>query len=141
MSRILVCIISVLLLQISSLAAHDFELCGTDHLGISVVDIQPDPVNSGASFTVSVSGSPDQLISSGTLKLDIYLGSKDLYSLSYDICTEVGLTCPIQAGQPFTASITETLPKLPKITVKAVCTAEDSSGQQLTCVQTDVQIV
>jgi hypothetical protein len=67
--------------------------------------VKPDPAVSGQSVEVSMTGTPDIDISGGTATLKVkYLGLTVLNE-DFDICSDLGASCPLKAGQAISSTI------------------------------------
>jgi hypothetical protein len=97
-------------------AAHDFKNCAsetTDHLGITEVDVFPDPAQIGKNIEVTIKGKTDAstTVAAGAhVHLSIKLFSVEIAHLDLDVCTQLGLTCPIKPGSDFSAKVTYPVP-------------------------------
>ena len=60
---------------------------------------------------------------------------------TYDICEESGLTCPISAGGEVVAETSQSIPTgAPSLTMDAHIVAVDADGNQLTCINAQLEI-
>jgi C1A family cysteine protease len=132
---------SLLLTSIGVAFATSFSTCATDHLGITSVALSENPVTPGTTLTVSITGTPDQTITSGTVDLNIYYHNVKLYSESFDLCTGIGVTCPLQSGVTFTAAVSEVIPSsTPSLTTTAQVVTYDGSSNELSCISVSVTV-
>ena len=85
---------------------------------------------------------PDQTITAGKITLVVEKFKKALITQDLDLCTDVGLTCPLQAKMTATASITQEIPgDVPAIKAVAHIEVMDGSGSQLSCIEVPIQVV
>ena len=88
-------------LAMSTASAHDFKPCSGagGGMGITSVDLTPDPPVEGANLEVAFSATPKQAITSGDkLEIDIELHGIKLTSVNFDLCKIAGGSCPYAAG-------------------------------------------
>jgi hypothetical protein len=126
---------------ISVAVATSFTTCGTDELGITTVTLSENPVTPGTDLSVTVTGKPTIDVSAGTLTLNIKVLGITVYTESFDLCTEVGVTCPLVAGASFTATVSEAIPaNSPSVTATAQMVAVDGNKNQISCIQVKVSV-
>jgi hypothetical protein len=78
----------------------------TDGLGISAVAFSEDPVVPGSTLTIKVDATPTVDITDGaTLTFDILLGPITISSVEKDVCSDLGVTCPLPAGKSQSISV------------------------------------
>jgi len=127
---------------ISVAFATSFSTCGTDNLGITSVTLSENPITPGSTLTVQVVGTPKVSVTSGTLVESVIAYGVTVKSTSYDICSDVGLTCPLSNGVQFTGSVSQTIssttPAVSTATLKIV--AKDGSGNQISCIQVSISV-
>jgi len=122
-------------------AAHDFTTCDTDHLGVASIDITPDPVVSGQSVTVAINGTPDKDIADGTAKLTIKAFGVKIAEESFDVCKDMGVSCPLAAGQSMTASVAYTVPGAAPSGVTADAKVEVSGSiGEISCLDMSIDV-
>jgi C1A family cysteine protease len=111
-------------------------------MGISSVSLSSDSPAPGKPLTVNFDGKPDQDVSGGTAKLDVKAFGVTVATISFDVCKDMGITCPLKSGAAFKASITYTVPAAAPSGIKATCEVAftDTSGKELSCVDLDVTI-
>jgi KDEL-tailed cysteine endopeptidase len=90
--------------------AHQFTRCGTDHLGVKSVVLNPDPPVAGKSLTVNVTGTTSVDISEATADLQITVMGIPVTHSSYHFCQDLGVACPLKSGDSYQASITVDVP-------------------------------
>jgi len=124
------------------LADQPWENCGTDkdHLKIESLTITPSQLTPGQDFTVSLKGSLDEKITSGSAQIDVtYLGIK-IFSHTYDLCSFPGFPCPISQG-PLEITQTETMPSVvPKGTYKGKIVVLDQDKQEVACLTFNIKV-
>ena len=128
----------------------DFQYCEdvTQHVSALTVDITPCPnqpcvFNKGTNVTCTISFTPTELVSTGTLKVyGILAGVKIPFPLpNSNACSDHGLTCPLKSGAP--VELTITLPiktEYPSVTVKAEFSLEDQDEKDVFCFDIVVEI-
>jgi len=125
-------------------ASIPYKTCvTTDHAHISEVDATPWPPVHGKTVTLNVTGTPDISVASGTIKVDVTAyGIPVPGTPSFDICKDLGLTCPIPAGKAFKAAVSyginSKVPSGISVTIKLL--VEDGSGTEIGCVELDTKI-
>ncbi|GMI23460.1 hypothetical protein TeGR_g13802 [Tetraparma gracilis] len=128
----------------SGAAATDFSVCSgkTDSLGITSVDFSEMPVVPGSTLTIEVDATPKTEVTEGaTLTFDIKLGAFVLYSVTKDFCADLGVTCPLPAGTPVTASVdVDVKSSSPSASVTAEVTAVNGDGKSLSCIDIPMTI-
>jgi C1A family cysteine protease len=96
---------------IASACGHSFTSCATNNqLGISRVDLSPDPPQAGKNLTVTVFGKPQTDFTDVTLTLDVKALGIKIADMSFDMCRDLHVTCPLKADQDYQASITYSIP-------------------------------
>lgn len=123
--------------------AHDFEVCSgeTNKLGITDVTLNPDPVVPGENLSVTVSGKTTVDVTEGSAELDVKFMKIKIFHQTFDICKDLGVSCPIKAGQEWTGKITQPIPKeLLKGKVEVDIKLADDKKADLGCVDLKVQI-
>jgi cathepsin F len=135
-------IILLLLFSCFSVYATKPTSCHTpDELGVTDISFSPSTIKSGVTLTTTVTGTPIETVSSGTLVVVIsYLGVA-LKTTTYDICTQVGLTCPLQSGVAFKASLTQVVSSSMSFTGVLQLSAKDASGSVISCESTPIAVV
>ena len=119
--------------------AHDFTVCDgiTDDLKITAVDLSPDPPAAGKSLTVKVTGGPTSVaVTGGEATLNGFAFNTHIYGpLSFDICTDFGVKCPVAAGDSWDGQISYPIPSVApkglKLSLKVDIT--DEKNQELSC--------
>jgi hypothetical protein len=118
--------------------------CGDNHLAPLKVQIEEMPVKAGGKLSLQLSFTPDRDITGGKVKVDAKLELLDLSvgSVSFDVCTQLGVSCPLKAGVPAVGTISYDVPSIaPKSTIDAHVTATDDKNVQLACFDAKVQVV
>jgi hypothetical protein len=85
----------------TSASAHDFKPCSGagGGMGITSVELTPDPPVEGANLEVAFSATPKRAITAGDkLNIDIELHGIKLTSVDFDLCKIAGGACPYAAG-------------------------------------------
>jgi len=132
---------SLLIASLGAAFATSFSTCATDHLGISSVTLSEDPVSPGTTLTVSITGTPDQTVSSGSAVLSISVLGTTVITETYDLCSQLGLTCPLESGVTFTASVSEDIPSVtPKMSATAQVAVYDGNQNELSCISVKVKV-
>jgi len=103
-----------LLFGIFSLSTADiWKPCGTskDHLSIQSVKIIPDPPQIGKNLTIIATGTLDETISSGIVRIELAYDGITLLNNTFDLCTLLKqyVSCPLKNG-PITLTVTQTIP-------------------------------
>merc|ERR1712072_621107 len=132
---------TVLLLLAASAYAHDFKSCGTENLGITACDVNPDSPIPGQNLTVSFTATPKQDVVSGDkYTITVKLFGVALGHVDFDFCTELGVTCPVKAGTATKFTSTYDVPKAAPsgVALTAEFTAKNAAGTQYSCVDVDV---
>merc|ERR1719502_1143234 len=128
----------------SAAPAHDFKLCSsTDHAKFTSVTLAPDPPVHGQDLVVTLNGTPDIDVSAGKVIVGVTVyGIPVPGTPTYDICKDVGLTCPIKAGTAITPKVSYGInSKVPAgIDATVKLTIEDGSGTEISCVSLDAKI-
>jgi C1A family cysteine protease len=135
----------VALLVLAAFAnAHDFTKCSgvTDKLGITAVDLTPDPPVPGQDLKVQITATPTEAITAGTTSLDIKAFGVKIASLNFDLCKDMGLSCPIAAGKQIVGAVSYTIPSAAPagITAEADATIKDGAGNELSCFTLSVKL-
>jgi len=125
-------------------AAHDFKLCNgaADQLGVAEMSLSPDPVEAGQPLTVQMSGTTQVDITGGTAALEVKALGIKIATLDFDLCKDVGVTCPTKAGSAWKGGITYQIPPEAPAGIKAeaTITVTDANGQEVSCFQVDAKI-
>lgn len=123
--------------------SHQFTSCaGQDLLGIKQVGLSPDPPQAGQDLTVSISGVSVTDISDATLELQVDALGIKIADMSFDMCKDLHVSCPLKKGQTYQASIKYQIPaEAPKgIDVSAQLVGRDSSGSEIGCVKLSTHV-
>jgi len=120
----------------------------TQHISAIAVDVTPCPeqpcvFEKGTNVTCTISFTPTELVSNGTLKVYGSLGPvKVLFPLpNPNACSDHGLTCPLKSGVP--VKLTITLPvksEYPSATVLVEFKLEDQGNNDVFCFEIPVKI-
>merc|ERR1719506_815487 len=132
---------TVLLLLAASAYAHDFKSCGTENLGITACDVNPDSPIPGQNLTVSFTATPKQDVVAGdkyTITVKVF--GVALGHVDFDFCPQLGVTCPIKSGTATKFTATYDVPKAAPsgVALTAEFTAKNAAGTQYSCVDVDV---
>ncbi|KAJ1622782.1 hypothetical protein T492DRAFT_1059951 [Pavlovales sp. CCMP2436] len=123
---------------------HTFERCAgvADHLGISAMDFNPEPVRPNHDLVVAVNGTLDRSLGGGVVKLTISYYTVPLTVLTLDLCKQFGISCPQKGGTPFRGVITYNVPTVPlsDVTVDVQIDVSDKQGKQISCIKTQVKV-
>ena len=134
------------ILALTQAVAHDFKSCpgAKGDLHVTAVTLTPDPPKLGANLQLNFNGGPVTTdITSGKAHLAIKLHSVELASIDFDICTQLGITCPIKSGSNIAAKATYKIPDVPLppgLTITVETTFEDGTGAALDCYTLDTKI-
>ena len=113
---------------------------GVDQLGISGVDVAPRPVGPGEAVTVKFSGTAADAITAGDATLTLRAIGTVIATEDYDLCADMGIDCPLAAGDSFTGSfeyqVTDDVSQ--SITVSAEIIFADTAGDELACISADI---
>mmetsp|Transcript_5889 Transcript_5889/g.16057 ORF Transcript_5889/g.16057 Transcript_5889/m.16057 type:complete len:158 (+) Transcript_5889:66-539(+) len=128
-----------------SATEHPFEVCpdSVDHLHIRSLQFTPDPVSPEATLRVDIKGTLDEDVSGGKATLDISYYGVPLTSISFDLCTNFGITCPQKQGSDFEGHITYKVPAVPitGVTLDVQIHVEDEHGKPISCIKTQAKVV
>ena len=128
----------------------DFGNCTgvTQHISAITVDVTPCPeqpceFKKGTNVTCTISFTPTELVSNGTLKVYGILGDVKIpFPLpNPNACSNHGLTCPLKSGAP--VELTITLPvksEYPSVTVVAEFELVDQDSNDVFCFEIPVKI-
>merc|ERR1719267_540910 len=136
-----------LALALSAVAsAHDFSVCqgATDHLGVDSVSLTPDPPVAGGNLAATFAGKTDSStsFSAGTATLKVSAFGIVIATVQFDMCKDMGVTCPIKASDVWTGSLTYAIPSAAPSGVSATAEADmvDGDGNKLSCITMQAQI-
>ena len=127
-----------------------FENCTNDPLHISAITVDVTPCSKepcvfkkGTNVTCTISFTPTELVSNGTLKVYGILGGVPIpFPLpNPNACSDHGLTCPLKSEVP--VELTITLPvksEYPSVTVVAEFELEDQDSNNVFCFKIPVKI-
>jgi len=133
----------VLASLVGAASAHNFKVCDgvTDKMNVQSVTLNPDPAQAGRDLTVTVKATPTETINEGTINFSAKAFGVEIEKLEFDLCKTVGVSCPIQAGQEVTASLTYNIPKAAPAGIKAEAEISISSNnEKKSCVEMDVTL-
>ncbi|KAG8463214.1 hypothetical protein KFE25_011211 [Diacronema lutheri] len=123
---------------------HHFERCPgvTDHLRISAMDFDPDPVKPDAELRVAIAGTLDREVDGGAAKLTVSYYGVPLAIVAFDICKQFGIVCPKKAGTPFNGRISYHVPTIPLsgVTLDVQIDVTDAKGAQISCIKTQAKV-
>ena len=115
----------------------NFTKCGLDKLNVTEVSLSPYPVTPGSTLSVKISGGPTAVaVQGGNATLALKVFGATLFFEVFDICTQFGVTCPVQKGAKWTGEIKQDIPKdAPTgIPVQAEVNIRDSDKKNLSCI-------
>lgn len=127
-----------------------FENCTNDPLHISAITVDVTPCSKepcvfkkGTNVTCTISFTPTELVSNGTLKVYGILGGVPIpFPLpNPNACSDHGLTCPLKSEVP--VELTITLPvksEYPSVTVVAKFELKDQDSNDVFCFEIPVVI-
>ncbi len=129
--------------------AHDFTLCAgaaENSAGVAGVALSPDAPAPGDTVTVALSGSTaagTTIEAGATVGLAVkYLGLK-IADLSFDVCNDLGVACPVPANTAWAGKVAYNVPSLAPtgatVSVEAVMKAP-GGATTLSCVDMDVTV-
>ena len=124
---------------------HSFSQCSSssaDALGITSVTLTPDPPVAGGSLQVQFTGTPTAQVDSGTASLKVKVLGITITTLTFDVCSDLGVSCPLPAGTPFTGSLSYTIPSSAPASISATAEVQvvDGSQNELACIDLSVTI-
>lgn len=91
-------------------SAHDFTTCiDDDKMGVQEIDVTPDPVIVGGELSVAIKGNSKIELNGGTAHLHVKALGVQVASIDFDVCKDLGVTCPIAPG-PWEGKITYKVP-------------------------------
>merc|ERR1711865_594222 len=128
-------------LLVAAAVAHDFKTCGSDKLGVKTVTVDPDSPIPGKPLEVTFTGTPTQDIVDGdSLTITVKVFGIALGHVDFDICKDVGLTCPVKAGTASTWKATYNIPSAAPggVPLTAEFTAQTAAKAQYSCLDVDV---
>lgn len=124
---------------------HHFERCAgvVDHLRISELSFDPDPVRPDATLRVRVAGKLDEPVEGGSAKLTISYYGVPVAMIAFDICAQFGISCPQKAGTPFHGLIAYPVPDIPLsgVTLDVQIDVVDAKGRPISCIKTQAKVV
>lgn len=139
---LLVVVASSSLIPLTKAAASEPSYCDSDTsypVKVKSVDIDPNPVVSGAPATFKISAIADEALSGGKLSIDVFFYGVRVHTESHDLCTKT--TCPIEQGS-FVLTHSQSLPGFtPAGAYKLKMKMIDADDKQLTCVNINFKIV
>lgn len=123
---------------------HHFERCVgvTDHLRISSLSFNPDPVKPDSMLKVDVTGTLDEFIDGGSAKLTVTYYGVPLAVVSFDLCKQFGIVCPQKAGAAFEGTISYHVPAIPLsgVTLDVEIDVADKKGVSISCIKTQAKV-
>jgi len=135
---------AVCALLVAAAAAHSFTHCDSsvDHLGLSALTLSPDPPAAGKVLTVNLAGHTDEAVTGGTAALKVSVYGITIATISFDVCKDMGIACPLAANSAFNGKITYTIPSAAPsgVTAQAQVTVTDVKGLKLSCINIGVTI-
>jgi len=116
-----------------------WSFCGTsqDHFTIQTVTITPDPPQLGQNLTVALTGSLDEIVTSGSVFVQINYGPINLLNNTYGLCgilQAVGISCPVPTGN-LQFKLSELIPSdSPHGSYSGKIVITDQNEQEITCI-------
>jgi len=129
---------------LGAVSAHDFSICSgvSDKIGVTGVSLSPDPPVGGQDLKITISGTPTVDVTGGTLSATIKVLGIQIASVDFDVCKDLGITCPAAKGKALSGSFTYTIPSAAPsgVTASVEATVKDTSSNELTCVDMSVKV-
>ena len=123
-------------------SAHDFKPCSGagGGMGVTSVDLTPDPPVEGANLEVQFTAGPtkDTISQGDTLEIDIELHGIKLTSISFDLCKISGKSCPIAQGSTLSPKATYPIPNAHLSLTLDVVSSFKHSGTAFDCIKMSV---
>merc|ERR1719399_776247 len=108
-------------------------------MGVTSVDLTPDPPVEGADLEVAFSATPKQDITSGDkLEITIELHGIKLTSVNFDLCKIAGGSCPVAAGTTIHPKATYPIPNAHLSLTLDVISSFTHSGSAFDCIKMSV---
>jgi C1A family cysteine protease len=130
-----------------SFLTHEFKTCSDqDHLRITSVSFSEELVKPGSTLEVTINGQPDVEVSKkAQAQVDLRIMGVKLYSETVDLCSEFEVSCPLEAGKPFTAKMNYQVPsEVPSVTmdmsVKVFDQGPNGIKSDISCFKTEVRV-
>ena len=126
------------------LASTPFKTCvSPDHAHLSDLSLSPDPPVHGEHVLLQITTTPDIEIASGTVDVAVTVfGIPVPGTPTYDLCTEVGVSCPLAPGKPVAASVeygvSSHVP--PGIDATISLQIKDGDGTEIGCATFEVKV-
>jgi len=124
--------------------AHPFTKCAgvNDQLGVTAVALNPDPPVHGKSEAFELDGTSTIAVTGGTATAIVTVSGKVVDTLKLDLCTQLGVKCPIAAKAAWKATFSYDIPKVapPGTDANVQITVTDKSGAKLSCISIDIKI-
>lgn len=129
----------------SQAAAHSFSKCGDDSLHISAVTLDPDPPVVGKTLSVTFSGQAPKTVAitdGAAAQLEVQVFGITIATVNFDVCKDMGVSCPVAAGAPFKGTVTYQIPSAAPASTSATAKVmvKDASGAALSCVELSVTL-
>jgi KDEL-tailed cysteine endopeptidase len=132
----------------SSVAAHAFTDCAAspaaERLHVQAVTLLPDPIVSGQTLKVQMHGANagSAEVASGSAKLTAQVFGITVATLSFDLCTQLGVACPLASNASFTAQLAYPIPggAPPGVPITATIHVLDGAQVELTCIKMELAI-
>jgi len=120
---------------IVSAGAHDYSECSGSpkKLGIDSVTLNPDPPQAGKDLAVVLTGKNDVGVSDGAKAvLSIKMFGVVLAKIPFNVCTQMGITCPVPPGTEWTGKISYPIPSAapPHVSIEAEVDIYADEGQK-----------
>lgn len=132
---------------IISAGAHDFSECSGSpkKLGIDSVTLNPDPPQPGKDLSVILTGKNGVAVSDGAKAvLSIKMFGVVLAKIPFNVCTQMGITCPVAAGTDWTGKISYPIPSAapPHVSIQAEVDiyADDGEKTELDCIDMKITV-
>ena len=126
------------------LASTPFKTCvSPDHAHLSDLSLSPDPPVHGERVSLKITTTPDIAMTAGTVNVVVTVfGIPVPGTPTYDLCTEVGVSCPLAPGKPAAASVeygvSSHVP--PGIDATISLQIKDGDGTEIGCATFEVKV-
>ena len=126
------------------LASTPFKTCvSPDHAHLSDLSLSPDPPVHGERVSLKITTTPDIAVTGGSVTVVVTVfGIPVPGTPTYDLCTEVGVSCPLAPGKPVAASVeygvSSHVP--PGIDATISLQIKDGDGTEIGCATFEVKV-
>ena len=132
------------MLALLVLASTPFKTCvSPDHAHLSDLSLSPDPPVHGEHVSLKITTTPDMAITAGTVTVVVTVfGIPVPGTPTYDLCTEVGVSCPLAPGKPVEASVEYAVsPHVPPgIDATISLQLKEGDGTEIGCATFEVKV-